>query len=285
MNQKAMTSDRNRANTKKYKKFLKFINVFKSKTFDNKEEFFKNIVIENLEPAKQKMIKGVIELSEKNAREIMIPRVDVLALADNIKLKTMIEAVRDSGFSRIPVYKESIDNIIGILYNKDLLKYVIEKPKKFQLEKILHKPFFVPETMPLDDLLLEFQKKKLHLAVVVDEYGGMSGVITLEDIIEEIVGDIEDEFDDDVPEMQKIRENIYKVDSRMTISDFNDAAGLSLPTEDFDTIGGLVLDLFGKVPQKNEAIEHQGILFRVNSVKGTRIKQVTIRIPRDILNQ
>jgi len=265
--------------------FQKFIKIFKKKKADNKEEFFKNIIIENLEPAKQKMIKGVIELSEKNAREIMIPRVDVLALPDNIKLKEMIGRVHDSGFSRIPVYKESIDNIIGILYNKDLLKYVNEKPKKFQLEKILHKPFFVPETMPLDDLLLEFQKKRLHLAVVVDEYGGMSGVITLEDIIEEIVGDIEDEFDDDVPEMQKIRENIYKVDSRMTISDFNEETGLSLPTEDFDTIGGLVLDLFGKVPQKNEAIEHEGILFRVNSVKGTRIKLVTIRIPRDIIKQ
>ncbi|MCU0821080.1 MAG: hemolysin family protein [Spirochaetes bacterium] len=265
--------------------FQKIIKIFKKKAVHGRDDFFKGIIIENLEPAKQKMIKGVIELSERNAREIMIPRVDVLALPDNIKLKDMIERVHESGFSRIPVYKESIDNIIGILYNKDLLKYVIEKPKKFQLEKILHKPFFVPETMALDDLLLQFQKRRLHLALVVDEYGGMSGVITLEDIIEEIVGDIEDEFDDDVPEMQKIRENIYRVDSRMTISDFNEETGLALPTDDFDTIGGLVLDLFGRVPQKNEAIGHEGMLFRVNSVKGTRIRQVTIRIPREKIKQ
>ncbi len=279
-------SDSN-SNGSRFKKNLKkFINRSKNKAdTDNNENIFDNSTYANLETSKQKMIKGVMELSDKNAREIMIPRVDVLALTHNTTLKTLLKIICNSGYSRIPVYQESIDNIIGILYIKDLLKYIIEKPKKFQLKSILHKPFFVPDTMPLDDLLFEFKKKKQHLAIVVDEYGGMNGVITLEDIIEEIVGEIKDEFDDELPEIQKINKNIYKADSRMAISDFNEGTGLNLPTDDFDTIGGFVFDLFGKVPQQDETIKYDQISFKINDIKGTRINQITITIPNNRPNQ
>ena len=180
------------------------------------------------------------------------------------------------------MYEDTIDNISGILYVKDLLKFILDKPKKFQVKKILHKPLFVPDTVPLDDLLIEFKKKKMHLAIVVDEYGGIGGIITLEDILEEIVGEIKDEFDDEPPEMLKINKNVYKVASRMAISDFNEETGLCLPTEEFDTIGGFVFDLFGKVPQKDEAIKYDNISFKINDIKGTRINQITITIPNNI---
>lgn len=283
-----MTSDNPDANSSRphpLKRIADKINRLKRKKKECSEGFFNCSYYLNLEHPKQKMIKGVIELSETNVREIMIPRVDVLALPHDADLKAVIKDIYDSGFSRIPVYKDSIDNITGILYVKDLLKYFNDGLKKVQLEKVLHKPFYVPETMPLDDLLVQFKKRKLHLAVVVDEYGGMSGVITLEDIIEEIVGEIEDEFDDEVPEMQKIRKNVYRVDSRMAISDFNDETGAGLPTDDFDTIGGLVFDLFGKVPQKNETIKFQDILFKVNDIKGARINRITVTIPEAVQSE
>ncbi len=284
-----MTSDSADSNSNGHSIKKKIVRLLKRYSEDPKlnkaREILDNPVYTNLESSKQKMIKGVIELSEMNVRDIMIPRVDVIALAHNTKLKEIVKVAGDSGFSRIPVYKENIDNIIGILNIKDLLKLIIEKQKAFQLEKILHKPLFVPDTMPLDDLLVEFKKKKLHLAIVVDEYGGITGVITLEDIIEEIVGEIEDEFDEYVPEMQKINDLVYKVDPRMAISDFNEQTGQDLPTDEFDTIGGFVYDLFGKVPEKNEVIEFENTTFKVSDIKGTRINIIIITIPDDKKDQ
>ncbi len=284
-----MTSDSADSNSNGQSIKEKIVRLLKRYSEDPKlnkaREILDNPVYTNLESSKQKMIKGVIELSEMNVRDIMIPRVDVVALAHNTKLKEIVKVAGDSGFSRIPVYKENIDTIIGILNIKDLLKLITEKQKAFQLEKILHKPLFVPDTMPLDDLLVEFKKKKLHLAIVVDEYGGITGVITLEDIIEEIVGEIEDEFDEYVPEMQKVNDLVYKVDPRMAISDFNEQTGQDLPTDEFDTIGGFVYDLFGKVPVKNEVVEFEDITFKVSDIRGTRINIIIITIPDEKKDQ
>ncbi|RPI97229.1 MAG: HlyC/CorC family transporter, partial [Spirochaetales bacterium] len=170
------------------------------------------------ETAEQEMIRGVMGLASKNVREIMIPRVDVVAVSSTISLNALVKVIDDAGHSRIPVYNETIDNISGILYVKELLPFIAHKPRKFELRKMLHRPYFVPETMPLDDLLVEFKRRRLHLSCVVDEYGGFGGIITLEDIIEEIVGDIKDEFDDDeAPEIRKIGRNSFEVDSRMTL--------------------------------------------------------------------
>ena len=234
---------------------------------------------ENLDHSRQDMIKGVFDLSKKNVRDTMIPRVDIVALDIKTELKNLLKTVHDAGHSRLPVYEETIDNIVGILYAKDLLKLLLEKQKKFQLKKFLHSPYFVPETMPLDELLLEFKLRKLHLAIVVDEYGGVDGIITMEDILEEIVGDINDEFDSEtLPEIEKIKDHVYDVDSRMTLEDFNSELDLHLPVDDFDTIGGYVFDLFGKVPEQEEEITEDGITYKIKDIKGTVINRITVKL-------
>ncbi len=237
--------------------------------------------LSQLEDSKQEMIRGVMSLSAKVAREIMIPRVDVEAVSVDITLARLVKLIDDAGHSRIPVYMDRIDDIAGILYVKDLLQYIGARPRKFDLRKILHKPYFVPETMPLDDLLLEFKRRTLHLACVLDEYGGFAGIVTLEDILEEIVGEIKDEFDEDeLPEIKKTGRTSFEVNPHMTISDFNEETGASLPTGEFDTIGGLVYDLFGKIPKKNETVRHEGTMFRVKSIKGTRINRIIVTLAR-----
>jgi len=209
----------------------------------------------------------------------MIPRVDIVAVSVSTPLRPLMDTVVDGGHSRIPVYTDTIDNIAGILYVKDLLKYINEKPRKFELRKILHRPYFVPETMTLDDLLVEFKRRKLHMACVVDEYGGFGGIVTMEDILEEIVGEIKDEYDDDeLPELKRIGKNVYDVDSRMALSDFNTETGARLPAGEFDTIGGYVLDLFGKIPGKNETARSGEHSFRIKQIKGTRIIRIIATI-------
>lgn len=235
---------------------------------------------EKLDVNRKDMIRGIIKLPDLNARDIMIPRVDVFAVDSETELKPLVKTMCKAGHSRVPVYQEKIDNIIGILYVKDLLKLLIEtSKKKFQLKKILHEPYFVPETMNLDELLLEFKNRNLHIAVVVDEYGGISGLVTLEDILEEIVGDIKDEYDSvDLPEIEKLSRNVYEVDSRMTIADFNEKLGLDLSQEGFDTIGGYVLDLFGKIPEKGETIRDGKIQFAIKDISGTIINRITVTL-------
>jgi CBS domain containing-hemolysin-like protein len=249
-------------------------------TRENAPEGIRPEECSDLETAEQEMIRGVMGLASKNVREIMIPRIDVVAVSSIISLNALVKVIDDAGHSRIPVYNETIDNIAGILYVKELLPFIAHKPRKFELRKMLHRQYFVPETMPLDDLLVEFKRRRLHLSCVVDEYGGFGGIITLEDIIEEIVGDIKDEFDDDeAPEIRKIGRYTYEVDSRMTLSDFNEEAGAGLPTDEFDTIGGLVFDLFGKIPKKNETVKLGNISFKIKEIKGTRLTRVIITIP------
>lgn len=244
----------------------------------------KNILLElskhtDLEKSKVEMIQGIVSLSSKNAKDIMIPRIDIISVDANTKLKELLKTISDAGHSRILVYENTIDNIAGILYVKDLLKYVLQKPRKFELSKILHKPYFVPETITLEDLLVEFQKRKLHLAIIVDEYGGVDGIVTLEDILEEIVGDISDEFDENkLPEIQKINGTVYEVDSRIAISELNSELSLSLPTDEFDTIGGLVFDLFGKIPKKNEIVTFDNLKFKIKDISGTRINRITLSL-------
>lgn len=234
---------------------------------------------QTLDTSRRDMIKGIFELSRRNARDIMIPRVDIVAVEEETDLKHLLKTIIEEGHSRLPVYQDTIDNIIGILYVKDLLNLLMEKGKKFQLKKILHAPFFVPETMRVDELLLEFKKRKLHLAIVVDEYGGVGGIVSLEDILEEIVGDIEDEYDTgSTPEFEKKGENVYEVDSRMTIYDFNEELNQKLPTEEFDTIGGYVLDLFGRIPKKDEVIEDKNLVFKILNITGTIINRIEVRV-------
>jgi magnesium and cobalt transporter len=276
-----MTSDNTAAGNRSAKKSRSFNRLKKIFTKTNKD-VLESCDYENLDINRKDMIRGIIKLPVLNARDIMIPRVDVFAVDSETELKPLVKTMCKAGHSRVPVYKETIDNIIGILYVKDLLKLLIEtSKKKFQLKKILHEPYFVPETMSLDELLFEFKKRTLHIAVVVDEYGGISGIVTLEDILEEIVGDINDEFDSvELPEIEKLSKNVYEVDSRMPIADFNEKLGLDLSQDGFDTIGGYVLDLFGKIPEKGEIARDGRIQFAIKDISGTIINRITVTIAK-----
>jgi magnesium and cobalt transporter len=237
--------------------------------------------IENIDPAQAEMIRGVLDLSEMNVSDILTPRVDVVAIPVHSKLKEIIPLAAEDGHSRIPVYEGTIDNIIGILYAKDLLRFLSAKTASFNLRTIVHKPLFVPETMTLDELLLLFKKRRHHLAIAVDEYGGVSGLVTLENVLEEIVGEINDEYDD--PERARIVKKSkyeFEADARVSIHDINARTGLKLPTDRFSTLGGLVLDCFGKIPEKGDEVQMPPFTFNVKEIRGTRLQRIIITVQR-----
>ncbi|HPC42765.1 MAG TPA: hemolysin family protein [Spirochaetota bacterium] len=274
-----MISDSSGADNNPVKKTT-FINRLKKSFKKSNNDVLESCDYESLDLQRKEMIRGIIKLPVLNARDIMIPRVDVFAVDSETDLKPLVKTMCKAGHSRVPVYKETIDNIVGILYVKDLLRLLIETSrKKFQLKRVIHEPFFVPETMTLDELLVEFKMRKLHIAVVVDEYGGFSGIVTLEDILEEIVGEINDEFDSvELPEIEKTGKNTYEIDSRMPIADFNEKLGLALTQDGFDTVGGYVFDLFGKIPEKGESIRDGNIIFTIKEINGTVINRIIVTI-------
>lgn len=258
-------------------------NFFSSikRPFKSSAEHFDAETYHQLDPRRREMIDGIITLSELNAKDIMIPRVDVIAIESDTDLKSLVKLILEAGHSRLPVFEETVDNITGILYVKDLIKLLNEPQKKFNLKKLLHEPFFVPETMPLNELLLEFKLRKLHIAIVVDEYGGVGGIVTMEDILEEIVGEINDEYDiEELPEFEKKGPNTWEVDSRMLMSDFNDELGLHLPDDNFDTIGGFVFYLFGRIPEKDEVIRYENLSFKIKDIEGTKMLRLTVTLNR-----
>lgn len=231
--------------------------------------------LEKLDYDARDMIKGIVELSETTVKEVMVPRIDVVFLSKDIALSEMFEMIISCGHSRFPVYEETIDNVIGILYAKDLLKYFTDR-KEIEIEKILRKPYFIPESKRLDTLLREFKRRHVHIAVSVDEYGGVSGIVCLEDIIEEIVGDIQDEFDNEVEDILQLDDRSYLCDGRVDIEDLNEELMINIPEEDFDTLGGFVFDLFGKIPVKYEKATSGDIDFIIQDMDGHKIKSVKI---------
>lgn len=230
---------------------------------------------ELLEEEKEDMIQGVEELSTTSVKEVMIPRIDV----DFINIETdraeLLEKISASGHSRFPVYKDSIDNVIGVLYVKDLIR-CFSKEEPFELEKIIRKAYFVPETKRIDSLLREFKRRHIHIAMAVDEYGGLSGIVCMEDIIEEIVGDIQDEFDNERDDIVSLGKNIWLVDGRENLSDLNEEIGSTFPQEEFDTLGGFVLDLFGKIPVKYEKMTWNNYDFIIQDMDVHRIDMIKV---------
>ena len=231
-----------------------------------------------LSNAEQGMIQGIRHLSTRTVKDIMVPRIDTSFLSLSHPPDKVIQDVVACGHSRIPVYKETIDNVIGILYVKDLL-VSISKGNAIRLAEIIRKPFFVPDSKRLDSLLAEMKRRQIHIAVVVDEYGGVSGIACLEDIIEEIVGEIRDEFDNEQDEILKIEDNIYLCDARTPIEDINSNLNLALPHSDFDTLGGFVFDLFGKIPVRYETKHSHGVDFVIQDMSGHRIESIKIVRP------
>lgn len=226
------------------------------------------------------MIKGIVELSDTTVKEVMVPRIDVVFLSKKTPFKEMVESIIECGHSRFPIYEETMDNVVGILYAKDLLKY-LNKLENVEIDAILRKPYFVPESKRLDSLLKEFKRRHVHIAVAVDEYGGVSGIVCMEDIIEEIVGDIQDEFDHEEEDILKIGENTYRCEGRVNIEDLNEQLSIDLPTSDFDTLGGFVFDLFGKIPVKYEKVVFDNIDFIVQDMDGHKIKTVKLVLKGD----
>ncbi len=228
-------------------------------------------------------LKGIINFGNTNAKQIMKPRMDVVALDLELPFDKVHAVLIESGYSRIPAYKEDLDNIEGILYAKDVLEY-LQREKTFKWQKLLRKPFFVPETKKIDDLLREFQKKRTHLAIVIDEYGGTMGLITMEDILEEVLGEIKDEYDDNIEiEYQKLDNHNYTFEGKTLINDLIKVMEIDNDTfeeikGDADSLAGLILELTGKLPKQNQEIVYENFVFNVLSVSDNRIEQVKITI-------
>ena len=206
-----------------------------------------NVTEEQLNEEKRDMIRGIEDLSETSVKEVMIPRIDVDFLSVGLPQDELLEKIAESGHSRFPVYSESIDNVIGVLYVKDLIA-AFARHETVDLERHVRKAFFVPESKRIDSLLREFKRRHIHIAIAIDEYGGISGIVCMEDIIEEIVGDIQDEFDNEREDIISLGDNIWLCDARVNLDDLNETLGCEFPNEEFDTLGGFVFDLFGKIP-------------------------------------
>lgn len=235
----------------------------------------------------QKILQGIVSFGNTETGQIMTPRIDIFAISKDESYENVVAKIVNEGFSRNPVYGENIDEIIGVLYAKDLLPYIDEK--NFDWQQLIREPYFVPENKKLDDLLKEFQEKKNHLAVVVDEYGGTSGIVTLEDVIEEIVGDISDEYDQDDAPYSKIDENNFLFDGKINLKDFYkilEVQNTHLFEEnkgESETIAGFILEIHGKFPRKQEIITFFEYSFKVEVMDKKRIKQVKVTINREFV--
>ncbi len=233
----------------------------------------------------QKILQGIVSFGNTDTKQVMLPRIDIFAINVDMKFLEVLEEIKKNGYSRVPVYEENIDNVKGVLYVKDLLPYIDRK--MFNWSTLVREPYFVPENKKLDDLLMEFQEKKNHLAIVVDEYGGTSGIVTLEDIIEEIVGDIIDEFDDEDLVFSKLDDFNYVFDGKTALKDFYRVAKIE-DEHDFEerkgeseTIAGFVLEIAGSFPKRGEKILFKGYTFIVESLDKKRLRQIKISLPHD----
>jgi len=234
----------------------------------------------------QKILQGIVTFGNTDTKQVMRPRIDIFAISEDMKFLEVVGEIKKHGYSRIPVFSEHMDNVLGVLYVKDLLPYIDRKT--FNWMTLIREPYFVPENKKLDDLLLEFQEKKNHLAVVVDEYGGTSGIVTLEDIIEEIVGDISDEFDDEDLIFSKLDDFNYVFDGKTALKDFYRVAKIENETEfeeqkgESETIAGFVLEIAGSFPKRGEVIVFNKYQFIVESLDKKRLKQIKITLPQDV---
>ncbi len=250
---------------------------------ERQEEFLTDLAHQRLEGVvdeeEQEMIENVLELSETTADEIMTPRTDIVALEVNADLPTVIRMITEAGHTRLPVYEENIDRIVGLVYAKDLLPEIGADPSAFRLRDHMRDVYFVPESKPLRVLLKEFQTQKLHIAVVLDEYGGTAGIVTLEDILEELVGEIDDEYDEQTEEagVVALDENTLDVDARTYVYDLNDRFELNLPDdEDYDTVGGFVFAQLGYIPKTGERFEYRNLKFEILSAEPRKIGRLRI---------
>ncbi len=229
------------------------------------------------EEEQREMIEGVEHLPETLVRDVMVPRTDTICVEDVASIDEILATLVESGHSRIPVYADTIDNIVGILYAKDVLAALVRK-EAIELKRLIRPPYFVPETKRIDSLLKEFKRRHVHIAIAVDEYGGTAGIISLEDIIEEIVGEIQDEFDEEADQITQIGENAWRCDAKIHLDDLNEVIGSQLPSGEYDSLAGYVVNLFERIPSVGEEVRALDLRFTVESMEGHRL--ITIRIER-----
>ncbi|EAS41414.1 magnesium/cobalt transporter CorC [Photobacterium profundum] len=226
------------------------------------------------------MLEGVMEIAEMRVRDIMIPRSQIITIERSQKLEDLINLIVDAQHSRYPVISDDKDHVEGILLAKDLLRYLLPDSEPFDMDKVLRPAVVVPESKRVDRLLKEFREERYHMAIVVDEFGGVSGVITIEDILEQIVGEIEDEFDDEEEqEIRQLSKHTYAVKALTTIDDFNDMFQTTYSDEEVDTVGGLVMTSFGHLPSRGEVVELGGYSFKVTSADNRRVIQLQVTVP------
>ncbi len=229
-----------------------------------------------IEKDEKEMIGQIFLLDETVVREIMVPRIDIVGIEKSMSFVEIQELVMENGYSRYPVYDENIDKIIGIVYVKDFFNRMPERGEEFVIKNYLRKPYFVPESKIIGHLLREFQLKKFHIAVVVDEYGGVAGLVTLEDILEEIFGEIQDEHDSEEAEIKKIAPNTFLVDAGIMVEELQDHLNTNFPQGEYDTVGGLIYDLVGSVPREGHKIRWHNLIFEIDKVEGQRILMVKV---------
>jgi CBS domain containing-hemolysin-like protein len=226
------------------------------------------------------MIHAVIELGDQRVHEVMVPRIAMVTLDADATIGEAIDAIVAEGHSRIPVYENSVDEIVGIVYAKDLLPFLkVSAPEPPQLRSLLRTPVFVPESMTVDDLLHELQRRKVHIAIVLDEYGGTAGLVTIEDLLEEIVGEIQDEYDVEEPMIVKLSDDEARVDGRASVDDLAEIFETQVPLEDedeYDTVGGLIYHRIGGVPKPGDQVAVDGLTLTVETTDGRRVSKVLV---------
>jgi CBS domain containing-hemolysin-like protein len=238
-----------------------------------------------IEEGEKELIHSIFEFGDTVVREVMIPRPDMIAVEDGTKLKEVLTLMLKHGFSRMPVFEKSMDNIVGLVYAKDVMRRLHNgrRPRKeLTVEEIARPAMFVPESKKIAELLREMQRNKTHMAIVVDEYGDVAGLVTMEDLLEEIVGEIADEYDRGESLVEPVDDNTLRVDGKLPIDELEELVGAELPDEEWDTVGGLLAGVLGRLPKRGDEVTVGGVTFRVEKVKGRRIAKVLVTMPSKV---
>jgi len=255
------------------------LGVHKEASFVDKDEFKALFEVGEekgtLDSAEREMIHSIFEFRGTTVKEVMVPRMDMVCVEKDTPIEEILNLVKEKGHSRIPIYSEKIDNIVGILFVKDLLPYMNGEKEIPGLLDLVRKTYFVPESKMIDELMREFQRERIHMAIVVDEYGGTAGLVTLEDVLEEIVGEIRDEYDKETPLIRQVEENVWLIEGKIDIEDINESLDLNISTEeDYESLGGLIFSLLGRIPQEKEEVQYQNYRMIIEKVHRQRIKKV-----------
>ena len=230
----------------------------------------------SIEAGEKELIHSIFEFGDTIVREVMVPRPDVTAIEADKTLRDVQALVLQHGYSRIPVFEDDLDEIVGIVYAKDVLKALHQGKHDMPLSEVVRRAHFVPESKKVADLLREMQQEKFHIALVTDEYGSVSGLVTLEDLLEELVGEIADEYDTEEPEVEVVSQDVYRVDGKLSIDELNEILDVELPDEEWDTIGGLMLGLLGEIPDEGQEVTFRNLRFTAERVNGRRISKILI---------